>query len=329
MNDPFPENGSPRSENRVRDFAVLGSFLILFLIGLSALAAATGWEETKNQLAKLSFLQVLVLLGLSMANYILRAVRWHILSWNIGGRLPLQTSMLHFIAGFAASMTPARIGELIRLRWIARKTGLRLEHLAPLPLADRAFDLAAMGLLLGASVLVSQSNAGAAGAIPVAVLAFATACLVTRPAFLARLVGALWKLVGRWPRPFARLRKSAQSLQVLSGKEVSLPAIILSMIGWIAEGVALFLLLSWMGAEISLAASMVIFLFATMAGGLTGAPGGIGGAEAAMVILLGLNGVPMAIAIPATAIIRLTTLWFAIGLGVLTFPLAEARSRRV
>ena len=69
-----------------------------------------------------------------------------------------------------------------------------------------------------------------------------------------------------------------------------------------------------------------IFTFSTLAGGLTGAPGGVGGAEAAMVALLSMQGVPLETSLPATAIIRVTTLWFAIGLGLLVFPFAERHS---
>ena len=44
--------------------------------------------------------------------------------------------------------------------------------------------------------------------------------------------------------------------------------------------------------------------------------------------LLALDGVPMEISVPATAIIRVTTLWFALVLGLAIFPFAEARSKR-
>ena len=45
-----------------------------------------------------------------------------------------------------------------------------------------------------------------------------------------------------------------------------------------------------------------------------------------MIALLALEGVPLEVSIPATAIIRVTTLWFAIGLGLAIFPIAEKYS---
>ena len=47
-----------------------------------------------------------------------------------------------------------------------------------------------------------------------------------------------------------------------------------------------------------------------------------------MIALLALEGVPLEVSLPATAIIRVTTLWFAIGIGLLVFPLAEKISLR-
>ena len=304
----------------------MAALLLLFVIGLIGVAAATGWEETWAQLKKLTALQIIGLLALSLINYILRGVRWHMLSTKLGTGLPLRFNVLHFVAGFAMTITPGRLGELVRLRWISKLTSRSLTSIAPLPLVDRAFDMAAMGVVLAGGVALSQT--GTTGAIPVALLAIATAFIVTRPALLGWLITYAHKALGRWSRFFGRARQAARSMQVFGTPGLAIPALTLSIIGWLAEGVALYMLLTWLGADISLAAATVIFIFSTLAGGLTGAPGGIGGAEAAMIFLLSLNGVPMEISLPATAVIRVTTLWFAIVIGLLTFPLAERLSRR-
>ena len=124
----------------------------------------------------------------------------------------------------------------------------------------------------------------------------------------------------------ARVRRAARSLKAFSRADILTLATILGLIGWLAEGYAFWLLLTWMDANISFWLAVLIFVFSTLAGGLTGAPGGIGGAEAAMVGLLLLEGIPLEVALPATAVIRLTTLWFAILIGLGIFPYAEAKS---
>jgi uncharacterized protein (TIRG00374 family) len=324
-NSLLPKDPSAATKRRT-DLYIMAALFILFAIGLIGMAAATGWQETWDQLKMLSLLQIFALLSLSMVNYIFRGIRWHLFSTRLGLNLLPRHNVLHFVAGFAMTITPGRLGELVRLRWIHRMTGVPVTRITPLPLVDRAFDMAAMGLVLAGALVVA--NAGISGAAPVATLAIGTAIIVTRPVILAWIITRIHKVVGKWSRVFANLRQAARSMKVFGKYSTAVPALILSLIGWLAEGVSLFLLLKWMGADISLSMAIVIFVFSTLAGGLTGAPGGIGGAEAAMIFLLTINNVPMAISIPATAVIRVTSLWFAILIGLVTFPIAERLSRK-
>ncbi|MFT6527259.1 MAG: hypothetical protein ACJAXG_001206 [Celeribacter sp.] len=316
-----------RVPKSLRDRAVLFGLLALLLIGLLGAAAATGWDETLAQMRKLSMWQVCALLGFSLVNYALRGMRWHLFATRLGLRLSLIANMRHFLGGFAMTVTPGRVGELVRMRWIRRETGWAVDRTAPLVLVDRASDLAAMAILMGAALLVSGAHI--AGGVPVVILALIAAFVATRPALLAHLARIGYKTTGQLPRLFARVRRAARSLEPFAQGGTLFQGSVLAFAGWLAEGIAFYLLLMWMGADVTAATAIAIFLFSTLAGGLTGAPGGVGGAEAAMIALLSLEGVPMALSLPATAIIRLTTLWFAIVIGLILFPIAERISKKV
>ena len=321
-----PTGPSRPAARRWRDIALLAGLFAVVIAGLAGLAAATGWAETRDQLVRLTVAQVAILLALSLVNYLFRGARWHLFTQRLGLPTGPVQDIRHFLGGFAMSVTPGRVGELIRMRWLKRETGWSVERTAPLVLVDRASDLAAMALILALSVGLSAG--GATLAIPVALLALAAAWIATRPRLLAGGVTWAYRLTGLLPRLMGRVRGAARSLAVFStGPTLSL-SILLGLIGWGAEGYAFHLLLGWMGADIGLWTAMGIFTFATLAGGLTGAPGGVGGAEAAMVALLSIEGVPLEVSIPATAVIRLTTLWFAIGIGLAVFPLAERCAAR-
>lgn len=311
---------------RWRDRALLAVLLAAVVFGLAGLAAATGWRETWAQIARLTFVQLAALLALSAANYLLRGLRWHLFARRLGLPLHLGANLRHFLGGFAMSVTPGRVGELVRMRWIKREAGWAVERSAPLVLMDRAYDLLAMALLLG--LAVSLAAGGIAGAFPVVALAFGAGVVVTRPRLLAGALTLGYRITGRFGRAFARARAAAQSLARFSHAPTMAAALTAGLIGWGAEGYAFHLLLGWMGADVGLWQALAIFLFASLAGGLTGAPGGLGGAEAAMVALLAAAGVPMEVALAATAVIRLTTLWFAIAIGLAVFPLAEKISLR-
>jgi len=301
--------------------------LAIFVIfaGLAALTASG--EDIWAQIVMLSILQVCILLALSLVNYFLRALRWYFYTRAIGIDLSMWQVLRHYLGGFALIMTPGRLGELIRVRWINKETGATIERTAPLVLIDRAADLASNGLLL-AFALMTMASGSIKGGIPVAILAVLAAILATRPRLFRWCVTRLWKLIGKKPKLFAKLRRASHTLVPFSKPRIVIPALMLGFVGWFAEGYAFYLLLDWMGAPLPIWTCVGIFVFAMISGGITGLPGGIGGAEAAMLALLSLQGVPLEISIPATAIIRITTLWFAIGLGLVFFPIAEAAAAR-
>ncbi|AUJ63124.1 hypothetical protein B9057_01750 [Aestuarium zhoushanense] len=319
----LPDTGST-THRRWRDIALLAGLFGFVIAGLAGLALATGWEDTIAQLSRLSFLQFVVLLGLSLVNYVFRGSRWHVMARKIGLPTTLTQDLRHFIGGFAMSVTPGRVGELIRMRWIKRETGWAVERTAPLVLMDRAGDLAAMAIILALGL--SFGAGGIAFGLPVAIAALLVAFIATRPSLLAGAAGFAYRLTGFFPRLMVRVRRAAGSLSAFSDPKTVIITLALGLTGWIAEGYAFHLLLMWMGADIGFWMAATIFTFSTLAGGLTGAPGGVGGAEAAMVALLSMQGVPLETSLPATAIIRVTTLWFAIGLGLLVFPFAERHS---
>ena len=309
-----------------RDLWILLAVFGLMVAGLAGLAAATGWAETWEAITRITAVQMVALLVLSLVNYFTRALRWHLFAGKLGLATSLGANLRHFIGGFALTATPGRVGELIRMRWIARETGWGFDRSAPLALIDRGADLVAMAIILG--LALSLSAGGIQGAVPLIILALVAAYVATHPQLLQNLSDLAFRLTGRFPRLFVRIRRAARSLAAFRAPWTLTFAGALGLAGWFAECYAFFLLLTWLGAEIGLWTATAIFLFATLAGGLTGAPGGVGGAEAVMVALLSLEGVPLSAAIPATLVIRITTLWFAILIGLLVFPFAERISAR-
>ena len=325
-NAPLRASRVPKPARRYRDIWLLAGLFALVIVSIVGLAAATGWQETMAQIKRLSGWQILALLGLSLVNYAFRGLRWHLFARRLGLPTGLIQDLRHFLGGFAMSVTPGRVGELVRMRWLTRETGWSFERTAPLMLMDRASDLVAMALIL--ALALALSSAGFTGALPIVLASLIAAYVVTRPRLLAGVATRLYRLTGLWPRLFARIRTAAQSLARFSNPWVIGLAAALGLIGWMAEGVAFYLLLMWMGVDVGLWTAVGIFVFSALAGGLTGAPGGVGGAEAAMIGLLMLEHVPLEVSLPATLIIRVTTLWFAIGIGLMIFPLAEKLSMR-
>lgn len=311
--------------NRTKVWLTIAVFLA-FLVGLLGIAAATGWREAIAAVRSLSVQQIALLLLLSLINYGFRCLRWHVYTNAMHIPTSVFSDMRHYLGGFALTATPGRLGELIRLRWIWLETGFKPDRTGALVLIDRAADLASVGILL--AICIAASSAGLSGGWTAAIIAVLLAIIVTQPRLLRFFITLGWKTVGILPRLFAMARRAARGLSIFAQPTVFLPATVLGTLGWCAEAFAFYKLLVWMGADIELSVALAIFFLSVLTGGATGLPGGIGGAEAAMIAALSLKGVPLEIALPATAVIRLTTLWFAILIGMAVFPFAERRAER-
>ncbi len=296
------------------------SGLTVSIAAMAILAAILGGHALLTQITRLTFAEVIGLLGLSLVNYGARMIRWHIYSQHIGLRIPWHLNALYYLSGFAMTITPGKIGELLRLWLIRRGYGIRYERSASLQVADRLSDIGAMLILCLIGVTAFTGYAWAAAAVTLLMIGMIVSLL--RPGLLIRLVGWLYARIGRAPRLFARIRTFLRHLERLGSWRTYGATLPLSLLGWFAEAVAFYWVLAVMNADVSLPQALFIFVFSMIAGAVALLPGGLGGTEVGMVTLLTVVGVGLETAVAATAVIRVTTLWFSVALGIAALPLA-------
>ncbi|MEG3191457.1 lysylphosphatidylglycerol synthase transmembrane domain-containing protein [Lysobacter sp. D1-1-M9] len=291
--------------------AVVGSML-LAATGYLGFALWSGWQEVLAAIGKVGVLGVAAALSLSLANYGLRFIRWQAYLRAMDHPVPWRPSLKIYIAGFALTTTPGKAGEALR--------GVLLKRLGtPYPtslaafLSERLSDLLAVVVLtlFGLTVYPMSQPMVAVGAAGV-VAAF---LVLSSQGLLQRLHGA----VTGTARIASLLRDGLQVL--LQARRCHTPALLagatgLSLVAWAAEAWAFHLILQWMGLDVPLGFAVFVYAISMLAGALSFMPGGLGGAEFAMVTLLAWQGIPGPDAIAATVLIRLTTLWFAVGIGV-------------
>lgn len=309
---------------RRMEYVVIGTAL-LFVVGTALLSLLAG--DVLGRLSLLSPLTLLGMLGLSLVNYGSRGLRWLLFTRRLGIAVPAARNLLIFVAGFALTTTPGKVGEGLRLWLIERRYGYRYERLAPLFLADRLSDMNGVLLLLLLSSLGIPGRAWLALPAGIAVAAVTVAFVFPGP--LIEGLAGLYRLGGRrGHRLFARMRTALRHTARLLTARIYLPALLLSLAGWVAESGAFAWLLHDLGAPVPPLAAMGVFTLSLVAGGVSMLPGGLGGAEAVLIGALVALGVELDRAVAATAVIRLTTLWFGVGLGSIAMPFALRLTRR-
>lgn len=302
------------SQTPLRLRALLGS-VALAAAGYLAFALWGGWHEVSAAAALVGAGGWAVLLLLSALNYLLRFARWQVYLAALHARLPWRSSLAIYLAGFALTTTPGKAGELIRSVFLRRRGVAPVDSIAAF-VSERLADLVAIVLL------ASLGFASYPQMRPLLYAGMAVAAVLLLTVGSRRVLAALRRRAdARGARSLQRLVGTLQAAAVCQTPRLLLPLTALSVVAWGLEAYALHLLLGWLGMDSPWTFSFFVYAVGMLAGALSFLPGGLGGTEAAMVGLLLLAGHPQPQAVAAVVVIRITTLWFAVALGLLALPL--------
>ena len=292
--------------------------VLVFALGMAGAAVWGGGRQAWATLLAIPGHIVPVMLAMSVVNYIMRALRWLLFSRALALRVNPAVNALYYVAGFSMTTTPGKMGEALRLWLLARFQGCRYEDTVALLVADRLSDAVAITGVVACTVFWFAHYASVA---VVAVLGVAgITALALRPRFILSGIDTVFARLRRWPRGFVRARRAVRALESLAPPRIFGPALLLGTVGWCSEGLSFYVLLHALGASLHPLACLFIFAFSMLVGAISILPGGLGSTEATMVGLLASQGVPFETAIVATGVVRVTTLWFAVGLGLLALP---------
>lgn len=294
--------------------------LLVVLAGVAVVAGLSIYadvSELSDRLAGFQWWAFAAACGLALFNYLVRFLRWHLYLISRDIEVPLRISALTFLSGFALSITPGKLGELIKSYLLRASCNVPMTRSVPIVVAERVTDLLAL-LVLG---LVGVALYGVARSMVLAgagVIAGGLLLLAWPPA-AHWAIGLLARL-----RPLAgladKLREVYDGLAVLVRPRPLVWATGLGIVAWLAECIGFALIVSaFPGTDVPVGLATLIYAATTVAGALSFLPGGLLVTEATMTLFLvqASRGVDQPTAIAATILTRLATLWLAVLLGLL------------
>lgn len=267
-----------------------------------------------NSLKSFRWEIVPVIIGLSLCNYGIRFVRWSYYLKKLDISLPLRQNLTVFMSGLAMSITPGKMGEVIKCYFLKQMSGTAMRRSVPIVFAERLTDFFSIVVLAALGALAFPYGRTLIWIGLVATL------LVLFIAMNRRLSEMLIHAVGRIPglkRPAATLFDLYEHAWHLLRVRPLTVAFVLGMAAWFCECTGFYLTVRALGQSVAIWQATFIYAFGTFFGAVTFLPGGLGTTEGSLTGLLILKGVPRDAASVATIIIRLCTLWFAVGFGLL------------
>ncbi len=306
--------GQGRAQRLVRPIIVA----LLLGVGLYAVLAVLGdVRKLRDALGSFRWWYMAAALGLAFLNYVLRFAKWHYYLRCLSIRLPVHESFAMFLSGFVMAVTPGKFGEVIKSVLLKERLDIPVARSAPIVLAERLTDMIAILLLALAGAVSFRSGwvfmvagfgltLGLVLAVTVRPLGEAILGIASRLPLLRRLA--------------PKLREAYESTYLMARWDRLLGPVAISVVAWFCECMAFWMVLRGFGeSRVDLFTATFIYAFSTAAGALAMMPGGLGVTEGGLTGLLlrmGPHDLGRDVAVGATILTRLATLWFAVLVGI-------------
>jgi glycosyltransferase 2 family protein len=278
------------------------------------LAVLSDLGELATALDSFDYALIPAILGLVALSYVVRFLRWTYYLRVLKVSVPTGINAAIFTSGLSMTISPGKLGEVLKCVFVRRVTGAPIARTAPAVVAERATDGTGMVLwgFLGAFALD----------IPPWTMFIFLALAIFGIAVLRseRLTMAAERALSRLPlvnRLAPHLRVFHGASNELLGTRPLLVGTALSYFSWGLECAGVYLCAVGLGVDQPFLLIVFVFALSSLVGVLSMLPGGIGAVEAGLYgQFVAVANLSTGVAGALTLVIRLATLWFATLLGI-------------
>jgi glycosyltransferase 2 family protein len=307
---------------------LIKSVLISTVVGVVLYGAATlagDYHAISQALLGFPLDTLALVLLLVVVGWLMRGWRFYYYLRSNGADVPLGYSISSFLAGFALTSTPGKLGEAVKGVFLKQDYGVSVTRVVGIVMMERLMDLAGVLLLASFSVLLFKGWEK--------VFLACAGLVIAGGAFLC--MERLYRPVLEWFGRFSVLSKICNKVlgiletgrSLVTGRILAV-GLVVSTIAWGMESASLYLILQGFKLQSTILQANFVYCISTLVGALSMLPGGIGGTEAGMIGLLKFMGISYTEGLPSVLLIRLCTLWFAIAVGLGFMVILLARSGR-
>lgn len=267
-----------------------------------------------------------VLLLLSFGNYISRFFKWEYYLRVIDVKLQTIDSLSIFMSGLIMSITPGKMGELLKSYLIKQVIGIPISKTAPIVFAERATDFLSLTILALAGAY--YFNYGKIITIAIGFALISVITIISNKKLFYKIITQL-SHIGFISKHISKIITAYDSSAILLSIKPLFLMTLLSIVSWGFECIGYFIILNNFRIETGLYWSIFSYSFSTIVGALSMLPGGLGITEGSLSFMLIQKGVKENVAFASTFIVRAVTLWFAVIVGIISVLLYQKRFGKI
>ena len=284
------------------------------------------YQQVLNSFSKFNLFLLPLLLFLSFLNYSARFLKWDYYLSVVGIKIKKIDSFSIFMSGLVMSVTPGKLGELLKAYLVKEVNGDPVSKTAPIIFAERITDFLSLLCISIFGAIVYKY--GGEISIIVAIIFIVLIVIISNKKIALPILGILERInfLNKYIHNIHTAYES--SYKLLSIKPLLLMTIV-SLVSWGFECIGYYLILRNFGIDFGLLWASFSYCFATVVGAISMLPGGLGVTEGSLTYFLVEKNISTDIAVTTTFIVRVVTLWFAILVGIFAVSFYQKRFGKI
>ena len=295
--------------------------VVIVVIGLYvAFLIASDINTISSKIIDFKIEIIPVILLLVTSGWFVIFFRWHLLLRNAKIFIPVKDSFLILASGFALTIIPGKVGELVKSQLLKTKFGIARSKTVPIVILEQFYTVIGIVMLSFFGIWYFELGVYVLGFFTAA-LVFIFVLLSSRKAF-NKTVSLLEKR--RFTSKFAEpLSSSYDTIKNGIKGPITLYACGLSMLFWLLEAISVYFILLGFGVEV-IGFLTIISTYTTsiMLGILSFLPIGVGVVEGTLTSFFTIHGIDVSLALTIVIVIRLFTRWYAVSFGFIALKLS-------
>ena len=268
-----------------------------------------------------------IILLLAPLSWVIVFFRWHFLLKNSNIIIPKKENFKIYMAGFAMSVTPGKVGELIKSQFLKSKYGVSRKNTLPIIISEYFYHM--VGVLVVSIIGVYYFEFSLYIIILTSALIITTLTIISSETFFKKFVNLISKrnFLKKYVSPISDshiiLKKSTRGkIFIISSG--------LSIAFWLTEVlIVYFVFLSFNILNFEFFKIAAIYTTSLILGMLSFLPMGVGVVEGSLAGFLNYEGIDISIALTLVILIRIFTRWYGVIVGLIFMKLIGGFSKNL
>ena len=295
--------------------------VVIAVIGLyAAFLIASDINTISSKISDFKIEIIPIILLLVTSGWFVLFFRWHLLLRNAKIFIPVKDSFLIFTSGFALTIIPGKVGELVKSQLLKTKFGIARSKTVPIVILEQFYTAIGIVTLSFFGIWYFELGVYVLGFF-MATLVFVFVLLSSRKAF-NKIVTLLEKR--RFTSKFVEpLSSSYDAIKNGIRGPITVYASGLSILFWLIEAISIYFILSAFEVEaIGFLTIISTYTTSIMLGILSFLPIGIGVVEGTLTSFFTMQGIDVSLALTIVVVIRLFTRWYGVSFGFIALKLS-------